>query len=154
MSRPVQRTTRQRTAVADLLADTEAFRSAQEVHRMLADRDVAVGLATVYRTLQSMVEVGEVDALRGPDGEIRYRACDARSHHHHLVCRRCGTTVELDAESVEAWSRAIAAQHGFTAVEHTVELFGLCAECTAATAGGTATAATPSGTAAPTGTTG
>lgn len=130
----MQRTTRQRTAVADLLADTEAFRSAQEVHRMLVDREETVGLATVYRTLQALVEVGEVDALRGPDGEVRYRRCDQRSHHHHLVCRRCGTTVELDAEAVEAWSSVIAAQHGFTAVEHTVELFGLCAACSAAAA--------------------
>lgn len=126
-----QRTTRQRTAVADLLEDTEAFRSAQEVHRMLADRDIAIGLATVYRTLQALAEVGEVDALRGPDGEVRYRRCDQRSHHHHLVCRSCGTTVELDAEAVEAWSQRIAAAHGFTQVEHTVELFGLCAACTA-----------------------
>lgn len=125
-----QRTTRQRTAVADLLEDTEAFRSAQEVHRMLADRDIAIGLATVYRTLQALAEVGEVDALRGPDGEVRYRRCDQRSHHHHLVCRSCGTTVELDAEAVEAWSQRIAAAHGFTQVEHTVELFGLCAACT------------------------
>lgn len=98
---------------------------------MLADRDIAIGLATVYRTLQALAEIGEVDALRGPDGEVRYRRCDQRSHHHHLVCRSCGTTVELDAEAVEAWSQRIAAAHGFTQVEHTVELFGLCAACTA-----------------------
>ncbi|PWD49498.1 transcriptional repressor [Serinibacter arcticus] len=128
----MQRTTRQRTAVSDLMEHTEAFHSAQEVHRMLADRDAPVGLATVYRTLQSMVDAGEVDALRGPDGETRYRRCDQQAHHHHLVCRSCGTTVELDAEAVEAWSTRIASQHGFTAVEHTIELFGLCAACSAA----------------------
>lgn len=130
----MQRTTRQRTAVAELLEHSAEFRSAQEVHRMLADRGESVGLATVYRTLQALAEVGEVDALRGPDGEVRYRRCDEQSHHHHLVCRRCGTAVELDAAAVEAWSSTIAATHGFTAVEHTIELFGLCAACSAADA--------------------
>ncbi|GMA30978.1 Fur family transcriptional regulator [Litorihabitans aurantiacus] len=127
----MQRTTRQRTAVAELLDDSEQFRSAQEVHRMLADRGESVGLATVYRTLQALADVGEVDSLRGPDGEVRYRRCDQRSHHHHLVCRRCGTAVELDAAAVEEWSGRIASQHGFTDVEHTIELFGLCAACSA-----------------------
>lgn len=127
----MQRTTRQRTAVSELLRDTEDFRSAQDLHRMLADRDVPVGLATVYRTLQALTEIGEVDAVRGPDGEVRYRRCDGQAHHHHLVCRRCGATVELDAAAVEAWSHQIASAHGYTQVEHTVELFGLCAACTA-----------------------
>lgn len=123
------RTTRQRTAVADLLAQTTEFVSAQEVHRLLIDRDESVGLATVYRTLQILADDGQVDALRGPDGEVRYRMCARESHHHHLVCRVCGRTTELDAQAVEAWAKAIAADQGYSDVEHTVELFGTCPDC-------------------------
>lgn len=126
------RATRQRAAVSDLLTSTPGFRSAQDLHRMLNDLGETVGLATVYRTLQILTDSGEVDALRGPDGEVVYRKCEQTVHHHHLVCRGCGLTVELDAVAVEAWSRTIAAEHGFTQVEHTVELFGLCASCSAA----------------------
>ncbi|HCX84735.1 MAG TPA: transcriptional repressor [Micrococcales bacterium] len=123
------RTTRQRTAVADLLDGVPDFHSAQDLHRMLHDRGERVALATVYRTLQVLTDLGEVDSVRGPDGELRYRRCEAEAHHHHLVCRSCGTTVELDAAAVEAWAGGIARAHGFTDVEHTVELFGLCARC-------------------------
>lgn len=124
-----QRMTMQRRAVAAALADVTDFHSAQELHELLRSRGQRIGLATVYRTLASMVEQGEVDAIRAPDGEIRYRTCELRGHHHHLVCRSCGAAVELDAEAVEAWANALAATHAFTDVEHTVELFGLCPDC-------------------------
>ncbi|WP_159620652.1 Fur family transcriptional regulator [Ruania rhizosphaerae] len=127
----MQRMTRQRAAVSDLLAGTDDFRSAQQLHEMLKDRGEGIGLATVYRTVQVMADNGDLDVLRNADGESLYRQCASRGHHHHLVCRRCGATVELDAASVEKWAATVGAQHGFTAVEHTAELFGLCAECTA-----------------------
>ncbi|UFU01727.1 transcriptional repressor [Ruania suaedae] len=127
----MQRMTRQRAAVSDLLAGTDDFRSAQQLHEMLRDRGEGIGLATVYRTVQVMAENGDLDVLRNGDGEALYRQCASRGHHHHLVCRRCGATVELDAASVERWAATVGAEHGFSAVEHTAELFGLCAQCTA-----------------------
>lgn len=123
------RSTRQRAAVVAALGQSAEFRSAQQLHRMLTDRGESVGLATVYRTLQAMADRGEVDALRGPDGEVRYRQCDDAGHHHHLVCRRCGRTVELDALELEGWAAAMATRYGFSQVEHTLELFGVCGEC-------------------------
>lgn len=124
-----QRTTRQWRAVVDLLGGTADFHSAQQLHRMLGDRGTTVGLATVYRTLQALADAGEVDALRGPDGEVRYRRCAGSGHHHHLVCRACGRAEELDAAEVEAWASAMATRHGFSGVEHTIELFGRCGPC-------------------------
>jgi Fur family ferric uptake transcriptional regulator len=121
--------TRQRAAVADLLATLEDFRSAQQVHELLRARGDAVGLATVYRTLQAFADAGDVDVLRTPDGESLYRRCKERAHHHHLVCRSCGATVEVAAEVVERWAREVGERHGFTAVEHTTELVGTCADC-------------------------
>ena len=125
----MQRMTRQRSAVADLLADVADFRSAQQLHELLRDRGSEVGLATVYRTLQSLADAGEVDVLRAEDGEALYRQCSRREHHHHLVCRRCGTAVEIDGPGVEAWVTAIGDRHGFREVAHTMELSGICAAC-------------------------
>ena len=134
----VQRLTRQRTAIEALLADVDDFRSAQQLHELLAARGDRTGLATVYRTLQSLAEEGDVDVLRATSGEVVYRRCEQRSHHHHLVCRSCGRTVEVDGPSVEAWAAAVGVEHGFTDIEHTLELFGTCAACSAAQVAGAA----------------
>ena len=122
------RTTRQRRAVAACLQDLDDFRSAQEIHELLRKGGDNVGLSTVYRTLQALADCGEVDMLRTEDGEALYRRCSGR-HHHHLVCRSCGRTVEVEGPTVERWADAVAAEHGFTAVSHTLEIFGTCPDC-------------------------
>ena len=123
-----RRPTRQRAAVAAVLADTEEFRSAQELHALLREGGDKVGLATVYRNLQAMAADGEIDMLRTDEGEAVYRACST-GHHHHLVCRVCGRTVEVEGPTVEAWATRVSAEHGFTEVRHTLEIFGTCATC-------------------------
>ena len=124
------RPTKQRRAVAEALASFEDFRSAQEIHVLLSERGEKVGLATVYRTLQLLSDSGEVDMLRNEDGEALYRRCGMPSrHHHHLVCRRCGATVEIEGPAVERWTRSIAAEHGYGEIAHTLELFGTCPRC-------------------------
>lgn len=123
-----QRTTKQRTAILDALAEQEDFRSAQQLHDDLRSAGQAVGLATVYRNLQALAAGGQVDVLVTDDGESIYRQCAEEAHHHHLVCRECGSTVEFQAPELEEWTRAIAAAHGFTDVHHTMEVFGLCPE--------------------------
>lgn len=125
-----RRTTRQRAAVAAALADSTEFCSAQELHARLREGGERVGLATVYRTLQSMASDGEVDMLRTDDGEAVYRACST-GHHHHLVCRVCGRAVEVEAPAIEDWAGRVGREHGFTALEHTVEVVGTCADCAA-----------------------
>ncbi|MGN6131076.1 MAG: Fur family transcriptional regulator [Nocardioidaceae bacterium] len=122
------RPTRQRRAVAAVLRSFDDFRSAQEIHDLLRRRGENVGLATVYRTLQALTDRGEVDTLRTEDGEAVYRRCSA-THHHHLVCRTCGRTVEVEGPAVEAWADKIAAEHGFSDVSHTLEIFGTCPDC-------------------------
>jgi Fur family transcriptional regulator, ferric uptake regulator len=124
------RHTRQRLQVTALLEETDEFRSAQRLHEMLRSRGVPVGLTTVYRTLQSLADAGEVDVVRLPTGEHLYRRCGT-AHHHHLVCRHCARTVEVTGPGVERWARRIAHQHGYVDVAQTLELFGTCAECAA-----------------------
>lgn len=123
------RSTRQRTAVARALRTARGFRTAQELHDDLRAKSERVGLTTVYRALQTLADVGEVDVLRNADGETMYRLCDSDEHHHHLVCRSCGTSVEVAGDEVEHWVKRTARRHRFTAVTHTAELYGLCGAC-------------------------
>lgn len=125
---PGVRPTKQRRAVAAALDAFDDFRSAQEIHALLRERGESVGLSTVYRTLQTLAEADEIDSLRTENGESIYRRCSA-THHHHLVCRSCGATVEVEGPAVERWTSAIASEHGYTDVSHTLELFGTCREC-------------------------
>jgi len=122
------RPTRQRRAVGTALQSFEDFRSAQDIHDLLRRNGDNVGLSTVYRTLQALADRGEVDVLRTEEGEALYRRCSA-THHHHLVCRSCGRTVEVEGPAVETWADGVARRHGFTDVSHTLEVFGTCPDC-------------------------
>ncbi len=128
------RSTQRGDAVRESLRGRGGFGSAQDVYAELRSAGSPIGLATVYRHLQALVDEGTVDTIRSADGEAMYRYCaDADvAHHHHLVCRNCGKAVEVQGKAVENWARAVAAEHGYTDVDHTVELFGLCADCRAA----------------------
>jgi Fur family ferric uptake transcriptional regulator len=127
---PVRRQTRQRTAVLELLDRLDGFRSAQDIHALLRESGDPVGLATVYRALQALQDDGLVDVLRSPEGEASYRRCST-AHHHHLVCRSCGRTVEVADPPLDRWAARIAAEHGFADVEHELEVFGTCHDCAA-----------------------
>jgi len=124
------RGTRQAEALASVLADLPGFNSAQQIHAELRRRGERVGLTTVYRHLQVLSGDGQLDTIRDASGETLYRRCRSEAHHHHLVCRRCGTSVEVEGRAVEQWAEKVAAEAGFTAMDHTVELFGLCSRCT------------------------
>ena len=99
-----RRRTWQRDAVRDALADHDGFVSAQVLHAALRDHGSTIGIATVYRALADLASAGAVDQLQH-DGESLYRACSSTAHHHHLICRVCGRTVEISADPVEAWAR-------------------------------------------------
>ena len=123
-----QRNTRQRAAVGELLERTSEFRTASQIHDDLRHAGEDIGLTTVYRTLQLMVEAEQLDAIRTDDGETAYRRCSS-GHHHHLVCRSCGRTVEVSGPAVERWASAVADEHGFRDVSHDLEIFGTCGSC-------------------------
>jgi len=129
MTQNARRPTRQRVAVEAVLADIDDFLSAQDLHARLRTQGQSVGLATVYRTLQAMATDGDVDMMRTGDGEAVYRRCSSGSHHHHLVCRSCGRTVEVEGPTVERWADKIGAENDFSDVVHTLEIFGTCSDC-------------------------
>ena len=104
------------------------FCSAQEIHAELRRNGEHIGLTTVYRHLQALSEQGD-RRDRDDSGEILYRQCETSVHHHHLTCRTCGRSVEVEGRAVEQWAERVAAEAGFTDVGHMVELFGRCPQC-------------------------
>ena len=127
-----QRVTRQRLAITELLENVDEFRSARQIHQMLHERGQEIGLATVYRTLNAMAEQGHLEVLLQPTGEHTYLRCEPRSeHHHHLVCRTCGRTVDVAAPELEHLVESLATAHDFTDVEHSIDFLGTCRECSA-----------------------
>jgi Fur family ferric uptake transcriptional regulator len=128
MSQGIKRNTWQKTAVKDALSDSTGFCSAQRLHSLLKSKGPAISLATVYRSLNDLVSVGEADSLQSSDGEMLYRAC-GDSHHHHLICRKCGKTVEIEARKLESWADQVAKDHGFSNSSHVIDIFGDCSSC-------------------------
>jgi len=127
-------TTKAQRAVLGVLDDADTFLSAQGIHARLRGQGSGVGLTSVYRALQALADDGSVDVLRTAGGESTFRRCDTRSHHHHLVCKRCGATVEVEAPGLERWLAAIARTHGYDVEGHTLEVVGVCARCTSGAA--------------------
>lgn len=125
------RATRQGDAVESALRSAEGFRSAQDVYAALRADGANVGLSTVYRHLQAFADDGLVDVIHTADGETTYRYCGSKgtTHHHHLVCRSCGGAEEIEGPAIERWAQRVAQEHGYTDVDHTVELFGTCRSC-------------------------
>jgi Fur family ferric uptake transcriptional regulator len=125
------RASRQRAAVEAVFDGLEGFHSAQDVHARLRAGGDPIGLSTVYRAVQALSQDGALDALRTAGGETLYRRCSTQ-HHHHLVCRNCGRTVEVAGPAVERWADRVAADHGFADVDHTLEIIGTCTTCASA----------------------
>jgi len=125
--RPDGRRTRQRDAIRADLAATGQFRTAQQIHDRLRELGQSVSLPTVYRTLAAMVEAGEVDQLT-TDGQAAYRRCSPQ-HHHHLVCRSCGRTIEVSNPPLESWATELGHRYGFDQIHHVTELTGICPDC-------------------------
>nr|WP_272902935.1 Fur family transcriptional regulator [Streptomyces sp. BA2] len=115
--------------VLEVLARCQDFISAQRLHSLLVAEDLRISLSTVYRALRELETADSVDVVRDDVGERLYRLRPEDGHRHYLICRSCGRSWPVDSEDVEQWAERIAADHGFAAVEHTVELTGVCGDC-------------------------
>ncbi|MGW5053697.1 transcriptional repressor [Actinokineospora sp. NPDC004072] len=115
--------TRLRQAIINHL---DHFRTVQDLYDELRSQGEETGLTTVYRTVRALADDGAVEVRHAPSGETLYRRPAAI---HHLVCRSCGRTVEVAGPAVEQWASRVAAEHGFTDISPSVELFGLCDNC-------------------------
>lgn len=121
--------TRQRLEVAQSIVRMADHPSVDRIQRDLSQRGVRVGTATVYRTLDLLVESGLVRQHDFGDGFRRFEAVGEHAHHEHLICQRCGQVVEFTNERLERMVEMIADEMAFLPRRHRVEIYGLCAEC-------------------------
>jgi len=121
--------TRQRDAIAAALFETEGHLSAEALQRRLRERGNHSGTATVYRTLDILLEAGLVRAHDFGEGVRRFEASPDRGDHGHFVCTRCGAVTEFTHERVDRMLGFLADEHSFLLQRHRVELHGLCRDC-------------------------
>jgi Fur family ferric uptake transcriptional regulator len=114
--------------VAALVADQAGHFAAADIVEAARERDLPVGRATVFRTLDVLLELGLVERLDLPSGEHAYVACES-SHHHHIVCSSCGRSQDIDDSGLRSVVREVARQTGYHVDAHRLELFGRCPDC-------------------------
>jgi len=121
--------TQQREAVAGAVFFADAHVSVGDIERALREEKIAVGKATVYRTLGLLATAGLVQEHDFGEGFKRYEPLVARSHHEHLICLSCGKVVEFSSERLERMKALIAEEYGFRHHHHRLEIYGFCREC-------------------------
>ena len=127
-------TMQRRTVLEILLEHPGEHLSAEDVYGALRDKSSDVGLATVYRTLELLVQLGILQRMEFGDGCSRYEVNTidpTRHHHHHLICTQCGKVEEFDDDLLENLEQDISKKTGFRVVDHQVKFFGVCKECQA-----------------------
>jgi Fur family transcriptional regulator, ferric uptake regulator len=124
-----QPVTRQRDLVAQVVLHSNDHLSVEKIRRELKERGERVGLATVYRTLDLLVESGLVRAHEFGEGFKRYEPMATQADHEHLICERCGEVVEFANERLERMLPVLADEHGFQHRKHRVEIYGVCRAC-------------------------
>lgn len=121
--------TKQRDLVAQIVFLAEDHLSVEGIRRELKQRSERVGMATVYRTLDLLVESGLVRSHEFGEGFRRYEAMASQSDHEHLICEQCGRVVEFANERLERMLPVLADDHGFQHRRHKVEIYGVCRTC-------------------------
>ncbi|MEY9863895.1 Fur family ferric uptake transcriptional regulator [Catenulispora sp. GAS73] len=121
--------TRQRQAVLDALSEHGEFITVQDLHHAMRTAGHQVGLSTVYRALNALVDVHAADTFRDAAGVQHYRTRTTAEHQHYLVCRSCGSSVPITSQRIERWADDTARELGFADVAHVIELSGICADC-------------------------
>lgn len=129
------RLTGPRRAVADLIGDYDGHFTAAELETAARERRLGVSRATLFRALELLTELHVVERLDLPNGEHAYVPC-VGSHHHHLVCSRCGRVTEVEDCGLADAVAEIARRSGYRIESHRLELFGLCRHCQAKAASG------------------
>jgi Fur family ferric uptake transcriptional regulator len=121
--------TAQRLAIADVLLTSERHLSAEEVAQEVSARGRAVGTATVYRTIDTLLESGLVVERDFGEGFRRFEPARDIPHHEHLVCTQCGRVEEFRDERLERMTTIVAESRGFMRQRHRLVIHGVCKDC-------------------------
>lgn len=106
--------------------------SADEIHQKVRRRFPNISLDTVYRNLNTLKALGIISILNFEEGKSRYELAVRSSHHHHLICLRCGDSEELRFCPLKFFDSTLLSEKNFTAERHSFEIFGYCSVCSKA----------------------
>ena len=126
--------TNQRLMVLETIADHPGEHlTAEEIYELVKNRYPEIGLATIYRTVQVLVDLHVIDKVSFDDGFARYEleltGEDSRHHHHHAICCQCGAVMSFEDDLLDNLEQAVLDRMGFQVTDHEVKLYGYCAEC-------------------------
>ncbi len=126
--------TGQRLLVLETMAEHPGEHlTAEEIFDLARRNYPEIGLATIYRTLQVLVELNVVDKISFDDGFARYELIEEldseRHHHHHAICIGCKTVISPEEDLLEALEQELMENLGFAVTDHEVKLYGYCKEC-------------------------
>lgn len=121
--------TNQRRIVLDEFLKIERHVSAEDLYKLVSEREPKIGLATIYRTLALFTQSGLANELDFGDGQKRYEHKYMHSHHDHMICTECGKIIEFHHPMIEKFQEETAAKHGFKMTSHKLDIFGICGEC-------------------------
>ncbi len=102
--------------------------TAPEVFRLAKEKGLKVSLSTVYRTLNSLSSQGQVQALSGEHGR-RYEASDGEHEHDHLICVKCGLTIEFEDDLIRGFGKNVADRKGYEYKHSRFDILGICQQC-------------------------
>jgi Fur family ferric uptake transcriptional regulator len=120
---------KQRNYIIEEFLELDSHVSAEDLYSRLKDTEHNPGLATVYRTLNLLKEAGLVDQKQFADGKSVFEVLDPKAHHDHLICVSCHKVQEFANEEIETLQKQVAARYNFKLTHHTLDMFGLCADC-------------------------
>ncbi len=121
-------TSERRMILAEVFRRHEHF-EAEDIILGLREHGFRVSRASIYRTLPLLVESGLLRSVHSDEKHSHYEHVFGHEHHDHLICTRCGKTVEFKDDGIEQTQNRVCADHGFTPVHHCLEIVGICADC-------------------------
>jgi len=121
--------TNQRLKILEQFLSIEKHFSAEELYRIIRQKDPGVGYTTIYRTLKLICDAGLAREVDFGDGFTRFEHSFGHEHHDHLICLKCGKFVEVVDPALEALQMRLAKKHGFITMKHKMQIFGYCNKC-------------------------
>ena len=126
--------TNQRLLVLEVLADhRDKHMTAEDIYELVKEDCPEIGLATIYRTVQVLLDLHVIDKVTFDDGFTRYELNGEESasghRHHHAICTGCGKVYSLESDLLDSLEEEVMEKLGFLVTNHEVKLYGLCSEC-------------------------
>jgi Fur family ferric uptake transcriptional regulator len=110
------------------LSDTKTSLSPQELYQALLKKQRKIGLTSIYRSLDLFESLGIVFKIMNGTS-VKYKLCETEDHHHHIICKACGSVVELNFCDISDWAKKVTESTGYQVIDHQLNFYGYCKAC-------------------------